>query len=145
MDRREELLREDDEAWMQLHDVLERLTPEQMTEPGLTEEWTVKDLLAHFGCWMAEAAHVLERIRLGTHERTTIDVDAMNLTFYDACRELDLFAVKCGFQSSRVRMLQEWYLLPEITPVADEWFRESGPEHIREHMSDLERFVQSRR
>jgi hypothetical protein len=145
MDRREELLREDDEAWMQLHDVLERLTPEQMTEPGLTEEWTVKDLLAHFGCWMAEAAHVLERIRLGTHERTTIDVDAMNLTFYDACRELDLFAVKCGFQSSRVRMLQEWYLLPEITPVADEWFRESGPEHIREHMGDLERFVQSRR
>jgi hypothetical protein len=145
MDRREELLREDDEAWMQLHDVLERLTADQMTEPGLTDEWTVKDLLAHFGCWMAEAAHVLERIRLGTYERTKLDVDAMNLTFYEACRDLDLLAVKCGFQSSRVRMLQEWYLMPEITPVAEEWFRESGPEHISEHMGDLNRFVQNRR
>ena len=130
---------------MWLHDVLERLSPQQMTEPGLTEEWTVKDLLAHFACWMAQAAHTLERIRLGTYEPTKIDVDAMNLTFYEACQELDLLAVKCGFQSSRVRMLQEWYLLPEITPTADEWFRESGPEHIDEHMPDLERFVQSRR
>jgi Mycothiol maleylpyruvate isomerase N-terminal domain len=145
MDRREELLRDDDRAWMELHDVLERLSAEDMTEPGLTEEWTVKDLLAHLGCWMAQAAHVLERIRLGTYERTEIDVDAMNRWFYEACRDLDLLAVKSGFQSSRVRMLQEWYQLPEVTPLADEWFRESGPEHIDEHMPDLERFVQTRR
>ena len=34
--------------------------------------------------------------------------------------------------------------LAEITPDADEWFRESGPEHIGEHLPDLERFVRDR-
>jgi hypothetical protein len=90
---------------------------------------------------MAEAAHVLERIRLGTYEDRKLEVDAMNRWFYEICRDLDLVGVKCGLQSSRVRMLQEWYALPDITPLAEEWFRESGPEHIDEHLPDLERFV----
>jgi hypothetical protein len=145
MDRRERLLLEDDQAWAQLHDRLQELSPEQMTEPGFTEDWTVKDFLAHLGCWMAQAAHVLERIRLGTYERVEVDEDRMNHLFYDLCQDLDLVAVKCGLQSSRIRMLQEWYALPEVTPLADEWFSESGPKHIAEHMPDLERFVRNRR
>ena len=68
----------------------------------------------------------------------------MNRLFYEACKDLDLVAVRVGLQSARVRMLQEWYLLPEITQDADEWFRESGPEHIAEHLPDLERFVRDR-
>jgi hypothetical protein len=141
VDRREELLRADDLAWGVLMGVLEPVPPERLVAPGFTEDWTVKDFMAHLGCWMAQCAHVLERIRLGTWERTPIDVDAMNQQFYEACKDLDLVAVKSGLQSSRVRMLQEWYALPEITPLADEWFRESGPEHIAEHLPDLERFV----
>ena len=145
MDRREQLLLDDDRAWAELHDELEGLSSEQMTEPGFTEDWTVKDFLAHLGCWMAQAAHVLERIRLGTYERMEVDEDRMNELFYESCRDLDLVAVKCGLQSSRIRMLQEWYALPEVTPIADEWFRESGPAHIDEHMPDLQRFVRTRR
>ena len=38
-------------------------------------------------------------------------------------------------------MLQEWYALPDVTRVADRWFRECGPEHFEEHREDLERFV----
>ena len=145
MDRREQLLQEDDRAWAELHERLEILSQEEMTEPGFTEDWTVKDFLAHLGCWMAQAAHVLERVRLGTYERTEVDEDRMNSLFYESCRDLDLVAVKCGLQSSRIRMLQEWYALPQIIPIADEWFRESGPEHIAVHMPDLERFVRTRR
>jgi hypothetical protein len=144
VDRREEMLLADDRAWEELHAMMDLLSPDQMSEPGFTEDWTVKDLLAHLGCWMAEAAHVLERIRLGTWERAPVDVDQMNKWFYEVCRDLDLLAVKCGLHSSRIRMLQEWYALPEITPLADEWFRESGPEHIDEHMPDLRRFVRAR-
>jgi len=145
VDRREQLLQEDDRAWAELHERLEILSQEEMTEPGFTEDWTVKDFLAHLGCWMAQAAHVLERVRLGTYERTEVDEDRMNSLFYESCRDLDLVAVKCGLQSSRIRMLQEWYALPQIIPIADEWFRESGPEHIAVHMPDLERFVRTRR
>ena len=144
MGRREELLREDDLAWITLMELLEPLPAEVVVAPGFTEDWTVKDFMAHLGCWMAQCAHVLERIRLRTWQRTEVDVDAMNRLFYEACKDLDLVAVKVGLQSARVRMLQEWYLLPEITQDADEWFRESGPEHIAEHLPDLERFVRDR-
>jgi hypothetical protein len=34
-------------------------------------------------------------------------------------------------------MLEEFNLLPELTPVAEEWFRESGPEHYQEHLPRL--------
>ena len=144
MDTREERVREDDAAWHRFMTLLEGLPAEEMTASGLTEDWTVKDLMGHMACWMAEAAHVLERIRLGTWEPARLDVDAMNLGFYEACKDLDLVAVRSGLQSSRMRMLQEWYELPEITPEADEWFRESGSEHIADHLPDLERFVRDR-
>ncbi|MDP9342148.1 MAG: maleylpyruvate isomerase N-terminal domain-containing protein [Actinomycetota bacterium] len=144
MDRRSRLVRQEDEGYEALCSLLGGLSAEDLAEPGLTTEWSVKDLLAHLGCWMAEAAHVLERIGLGTWEETRIDVDARNRDFYDACRDLDSRAVKCELWSARAMMLHAWGALPEITPAAEEWFVESGPAHYREHLPDLERFVRSR-
>jgi hypothetical protein len=43
--------------------------------------------------------------------------------------------------SARNRMLLEWNLLPEITPKAEEWFVESGPQHYEEHMERLREWV----
>jgi hypothetical protein len=144
MDRRSELVREEDEGYEALWSLLDALPPQDLAEPGLTPEWTVKDLLAHLGCWMAEAAHALERMRLGTWERGRLDVDAKNRQFYEACRDLDMPAVKCELWSARAMMLHAWGAVPEITPLAEEWFAESGPGHYREHLPDLERFVRSR-
>jgi hypothetical protein len=144
MDRRAALVQEEDEGYESLTALLARLAAQDLTEPGLTPDWTVKDLLAHLGCWMAEAAHVLERVRLGTWESSPLDVDAKNREFYDACCDLDARAVKCELWSARAMMLHAWGALPEITPVAEEWFVESGSAHYREHLPDLERFVAAR-
>jgi hypothetical protein len=35
----------------------------------------------------------------------------------------------------------EWAALPKVTPEAEEWFRESGPEHYQEHLDDLRAWV----
>jgi hypothetical protein len=144
MDRRSELVREEDLGYDALRSLLNALSPQDLVEPGLTPEWTVKDLLAHLGCWMAEASHALERIRLGTWERHRVDVDAKNREFFEACKDLDVPAVKCELWSGRAMMLHEWGALREPTPLAEEWFRESGSAHYREHLPDLERFVRAR-
>jgi len=144
MDRRSQLVREEDEGYASLGSLLERLRAQDLAEPGLTPDWSVKDLLAHLGCWMAEAAHVMERMALGTWEETRADVDAKNREFYEACCDLDTRAVKCELWSARAMMLHAWGHLPEITPAAEEWFVESGAAHYREHLPDLERFVRSR-
>jgi hypothetical protein len=135
--RKRELAAEEDSAWSELWDVLRGVDLVRSEEPGFTEEWSVKDLTAHLACWQAEAVQILEQIRYGTYIRTPIDVDAMNRSFLEACRDLPPSVVRADLCSARSRMLQEWNLLEHVTPVAEEWFVESGAEHYREHLPRL--------
>ena len=94
---------------------------------------------------MAEAGHVLEQVRIGTYQRREVDLEAMNQVFYEANQDVPLALVRAELFSSRTRMLQEWNALSEPTPLAEEWFTESGALHYREHLDDLRRWVQELR
>ena len=144
MGRREELLRAEDEGWAGLLELVGRLTHAQLEEPGYTPDgWSVKDLLWHIGCWSADCARVLERIRMGTFEEPVYDTDAVNREWFEMSRTLDLATAKAEFMSSRNRMLQEFAALPEITREADEWFEETGPIHYADHVADLRGWVET--
>jgi|SRR5919197_2359570 hypothetical protein len=142
-DRRTELVRHEDAGWAELHTLLGRLSQEDLLRPGVTPEWTVKDLLGHLASWWAEAAGELERIRLGTYRSEKLDVDAVNARFYEAMRDLDPDTIMAELHASRNRALEELGRLREITPPADEWFFESGPSHYDEHLPELRAFVDS--
>jgi Mycothiol maleylpyruvate isomerase N-terminal domain len=140
-DRKRERLEAEDRGWVELRSLVDRLTPEWMARDGYYEDWSVKDLLAHLGCWMAEAATVLEQIRWDTFDGWEPDVDGLNATWYEIWRDQDLPVVWAELHSARARMLQEWDGLPEVTERADEWFRESGEEHYAEHLPRLGEWV----
>jgi uncharacterized protein DUF1706 len=140
-DRKTELIREEDQAWAELHSWLDRLTREQAIGPGLTADWSVKDLMAHIASWWAEANAELERMRFGTFRLERRDIDEVNRRFYETNRDLDLMTVRAELYASRNMALEALWNLDEITPDAEEWFLESGPLHYREHLPDLERFV----
>jgi len=138
MGRRKDLLKGEDEAWDEVCRVVDGLTPEQIEEPGMTEAgWSVKDLLWHLQCWMAEAARQLERIRMGTYEEQDWDTDGLNRRYFEESQGLDLATVRVCLSAARNRMLQEWGALSELTPEAVEWFEESGPVHFRDHLPEL--------
>ena len=139
--RKRELADEEDSAWSELWDILRDVDVARSEEPGFTEEWSVKDLTAHLGCWQAEAVQIFEQMRNSTYVRTPIDVDAMNRRFVEACRDLPPSVVRADLWSARSRMLLEWNLLQEVTPDAEEWFVESGAEHYREHLPRLREWV----
>jgi hypothetical protein len=139
-DRKYELIRQEDERWVELHRLVQQVPSERMLEPGVNGEWTGKDLLAHLGCWMAEAANMLEQMRFGTYEKRPLDLDAMNARFYEATKDLSLRDVHAEMEAAQTRMFQEWDALSEITPEAEEWFVESGPAHVAEHLPQLQRF-----
>jgi hypothetical protein len=144
MVRREDLLRSEDRGWNELHSLLETLSRQQMLEPGLTPDgWSVKDLLWHLGAWWAKAGVMLERIRVGTYEGGdhSSSVDELNARFLEEGRRLDLPTVTAELYSARNHALVEFAALPEVTPDAEEWFRESGPEHYDEHLDDLRTWV----
>jgi hypothetical protein len=144
MVRREDLLRSEDRGWNELHSLVETLSRQQMLEPGLTPDgWSVKDLLWHLGAWWAKAGVMLERIRVGTYEGGShgSSVDELNARFLEEGRRLDLATVTAELYAARNHALVEFAALPEVTPEAEEWFRESGPEHYDEHMDDLRGWV----
>jgi hypothetical protein len=144
MGRRDDLLRSEDQGWAELRSLLDALSPQQTLEPGLTPEgWSVKDLLWHLGAWSAEAGVMLERIRTGTYDvkDQATNVDELNARFLDEGRRVDLATAKSELYAARNRALVEWAALPEVTPEAEEWFRESGPEHYQEHLDDLRAWV----
>ena len=137
-----ELLAAEDAGWNELTSLVSRLTPAQIERPGyFPEGWSVKDLLAHVGTWLAEAAVALEQIRGDTYERDGLDVDAMNARFLEAMRDMPLAVVQSQAWSARTRMLQEWDWLPELSPDALMWIRKSGADHYAEHLPRLREWV----
>jgi hypothetical protein len=145
MDRRE-LAAAEEAGWCELLDLVSPLTPAQLEEPGYSPDgWSVKDLVAHIGAWQAEAAQVLQQIHYGTYRSGRWDVDALNWQFYEANKDLPLSVVRAECGASRNRMLVEWSELPQVTPDAEEWFRESGPEHYAEHLPRLREWIEALR
>ena len=142
MATKRELLSADDAGWNEFNGLVESLTPAQMEMPGyFPEGWSVKDLITHVGSWQAEAGQVLEQIRMGTFGGDPVDVEKLNALFLEANRDLPLSVARAEMYSAHTRMLTEWNLLPEVTPKAEEWFVESGPQHYEEHVGRLREWV----
>lgn len=59
------VLRQLDEAWQELRQVIGSLSDEEMLEPGVVEGWSVKDLLGHVAFWAEKAAIDLKTVAAG--------------------------------------------------------------------------------
>jgi hypothetical protein len=137
-----DLLGAEDAGWEELTSLVEPLTPEQVERPGyFPEGWSVKDMLAHVGSWLAEAGVILERIGVGTFRPDEIDVDALNEAFFEALRDVPYPLIRAQAASARARLLQAWQALPEITTDARFWIRKAGAEHYEEHLPRLREWV----
>ena|SRR5438874_99829 len=55
-----ELLSEIDQTWTKLNEVLDRLTPEQMTQIRDPQGWAVKDHLTHLAAWERSVVFFLQ-------------------------------------------------------------------------------------
>ena len=143
MSTKAEMVQREDEAWARFEGVIESLTEEQAVEPGYyaVDGWSVKDLIAHVGSWMAEASNMLERMRFGTYAPDARDTDDLNKEFFEANRDLPLDVVRAECHSARTRILQEWDALPQLTTEAVEWFEESAAKHCAEHQPRLEEWA----
>jgi len=143
MGRREDMIAAEERSWNELHALVADLTPEEMEVRGMgPDEWSVKDVMWHLGCWTAEGAQQLEAIRLGTYvEQDWDNTDALNDKMTEEGRRQDLATVKTELASARTRALQEFGALDEITPETVEWFSEIGSEHYDDHLSELKAWI----
>ncbi len=149
MTRLGELIREEDERAAELSSLLARLGPDHIAEPGYDGEWSVKDLVAHLGCWQARAASNVECLRLGTYvrepDRSAEEhrkwLDELSRSYYEAWKDRPWNDVRAEWWSSRNRMLEEMSRLQEPSEEAEEWFRSELIEHYDSHLPRLREWV----
>jgi hypothetical protein len=131
------------ERWTEIAALCRSLTPDERDRPGYFRDpdWTVKDLVAHLGTWMAEAEIQLLRIEAGTYAEEPLDVDGLNAQFLAAMRDQDWATVSGQAISARAQMLAVWNRLRDRSEAADRWVRKSGAEHHAEHLPRLREWV----
>jgi hypothetical protein len=130
-------------GWYEVLALVRSLEPDEATEPGYYSDpdWSVADLIAHLGTWLAEAGLQLDRIASGTYEQSDVDIDALNAEFLAAMRDQPWSVVLTQAEASRCRMLQVWYALPRRTAAASWWVAKAGALHYREHLDRLRDWV----
>jgi hypothetical protein len=60
-----EVLRSLDHSWDELRAVIDSMSEPEMVEPGVVEDWSIKDLLGHIAFWAARAANTLTEVDAG--------------------------------------------------------------------------------
>lgn len=130
-------------GWHEVLDLVHSLDPADIVKPGYFRDpdWSVADLVAHLGTWLAEAGIQLERIGAGTYEARDVDIDALNAEFRAAMLGQPWEVILTQAQASRNRMLESWYALPTRSDAAAWWVAKAGADHYREHLGRLRAWV----
>jgi|SRR5436190_8718230 len=93
---RQQLLTKLDTAWAEMGESYSDLSNPQLTEPGVTGDWSVKDILAHVTTWEEEALKYLPLIIEGGKPplyKTYGGIDAFNARRCEQKRDLSLSEV----------------------------------------------------
>jgi hypothetical protein len=130
-------------GWYEVVDLVRSLTPEECLEPGYQRDpdWTVRDVVAHLGTWLAEAQLQFERMNAGTYEGHDIDIDALNAALLEAMAGQPWEVAWVQANAGRTRMLEEFWLLRDPSDDGAWWIRKSGGDHYTEHLGRLREWV----
>jgi hypothetical protein len=125
--------------WSEIAAICRGLSADDRERPGYFHDpdWSVKDLVAHLGAWMADAEQHLLRIESGTEADEPRDIDALNARYLAAFHDQDWTTAWLQAVSARSQMLTVWARLVTRTPAADAWVRKAGAEHQEQHLPRL--------
>ena len=102
------------EGWYEVERLIRSLTPAECLVPGYYDDpdWTVRDVVAHLGTWLAEAGQQLERMTAGTYAGHDVDIDGLNASFLAAMQGQPWDVAWPQASAARNRMLLAWAGLP---------------------------------
>ena len=94
---RTQLLKRIDRAWKALQESYAGLSEAELLEPGVTDNWSVKDIIAHVTWWEEEALTHLPLILTGgrppRYSVTYGGIDAFNALKFEQHRDLPIATV----------------------------------------------------
>lgn len=106
-----------DEAWVTFKESYAGLSDAQMTEPGVTGEWSVRDIIVHVTTWEEEALKhlptILEGGRPPRYSVTYGGIDAFNAQMMEEKRGLSLADVLQQQEETHRRLINLIESIPE--------------------------------
>ena len=125
--RKEQFINKIEQAWAAFQDSYVGLTDEQMMEPGITGDWSVRDILAHVTWWEAEALKHLPLILQGGRPPRYADlyggIDAFNAQMTERKRRQKLSEVRYQHEKTHTRLLEYLQSAPEDQFISETRFR----------------------
>ena len=112
----EETLAKIDRSWSALLEALEGIPRDKMEEPGVSGEWSVKDLIGHVAFWDTQAVESIHR-RAAGEPAGQRDWQAMNDRSAAAIRNRPLEDLKTQLVQTHQQMLDVLRTLPPTDPM----------------------------
>jgi len=137
------------EAWQALASAVDSFSDVELEQPGVVEDWSVKDLLGHIAFWTQEAARNLPLIATGKAEEVRRpasqgDVDEWNEREQRLRQGRPLYDVREEWLESFQRAMQALAAFPSEKLQEEfegrtvlELFAEDTYDHYREHRAQL--------
>jgi hypothetical protein len=113
---RQQLLTRLEKGWTAIQESFAGLTDAQLIEPGVMDDWSVKDILAHVTTWEEEALKYLLLIIKGDKPPRYIQyggIDAFNAQMTEQKRGLALFEVLRQLDSTHGQLIDYLQGVPE--------------------------------
>ena len=113
---KQRLLKQLEKAWTAIEESYAGLSDSQLTEPGVMDNWSVKDILAHVTTWEEEALKYLPLILTGgkppRYSRYG-GIDAFNAQMAEQKRGLALSDVQRQLDETHRRLIDYIRSIPE--------------------------------
>ncbi len=115
--KKQQVLNKIEKAWTVFKESYAGLTAEQLVEPGVTEDWSVKDIIAHVSSWEDETLKHLPHVLLGVRPpRYSVfygGIDAFNAQMSGRKRGLSLSEVLRQLDETHLRLIEYVQNAPE--------------------------------
>lgn len=123
----DKLVQKLEKAWSAFQDSFAGLSAAQMTEPGVTGEWSVKEILAHVTTWEQEALKNLPVIlaggRLSRYAVLYGGIDAFNAQTTEQKRKLSLDEVLAEMEATHRQLVALVQQAPEEAVTTETRYR----------------------
>lgn len=112
-----EIIAKLEEGREQFLDAIEGLSEDDMLQPGVVDEWSVKDILVHLARWETELVKLLWQANQGQKPTGALvssdSVDELNARWYQESRARPLRLVLDDFHGVRTQTMRRVEELPE--------------------------------
>ena len=142
-------------------DAIDGLSDEELIEPGVVGEWSVKDIIFHICMWEADLINLLWQLSQGekpsTAYFTNSSVDETNAAWQEISKTRSLDQTLADFEAVRKQTCRKVRAIPEkdlIDPARYEWL-EGSPlwewiagdsfEHEIEHSAQIREWLLNKR